>query len=546
MDERHTARVTQRQVPAVPPSCLAVVDCLPDAAVLYDATGALVHANPAGLARLGAAGVQGGPVGCAPPPEQLAAVLALQGEGVECSLQPLHLDGAPYLLLLVRGDPRPDGEHLRSPVVHDRATGLGNRVLLEDRLSSLLARREGERVGVAVLFVDLDGVAGVQAAYGHAVGDKVLRTVARRLRDAVRPADVVVRWGGEEFVVLLEGSDAAEEAVRVAQRVEQAVVSPIEHRGHALRLTAHVGVALAPPGERHLPSALLQQADAAMHEARAQVGECGSGPSAVYDRALRDTATRRLHVEALLRDAIDGERLVVHYQPLVDLRDRSVVGVEALLRLRDDDGLLHPDDFLDLAEETGVMRRLEHAVLREACRQTSAWVAAGHDVTLNVNVCAQQVTHVDDFEEQVHRALAAAGLPPERLVCEVTEHALLDVGERTVAGLRRLRDAGVTFSVDDFGTGYGSMTYLQELPVGEVKLDRRFVARTGHDRAAAAIVRAVAGLAAELGMRCVAEGVEDELHHAQVRSLGAGLGQGFLYARPGSAESVSRLLEGRP
>lgn len=434
---------------------------------------------------------------------------------------------------------RAAADDLRRLASRDPLTGLANRTLLEDRLFVALSRRPEQRTHLALLFIDLDGFKRINDALGHAVGDGVLKVVARRIADVVRPSDTVARWGGDEFVVLVDGVTGADEVMSVVRRIEAAIALPIEHRDDELLITASVGIAHAEAHEHPSAMELMQAADSAMYRAK----QGGRNRHSVFDAALRDAAARRSRVEGLLRRAVEADRLVLHYQPLVELATRRVVGVEVLLRLLDDDGtLLYPDAFLDIALDTGLMLPIEHAVLQRSCEQLAAWADRGHELTLNVNVCAEQVTQVDDFEAAVLKALSLSGLSSDHLVCEVTEHALIDTSPATIAGIERLHDQGVEFSVDDFGTGYASMTYLQVLPVQEIKIDRRFVARAGHDRAAAAIVRAVAAMATELGMRCVAEGIEDEQTHELAIRLGAGYGQGYLYARPAPAAELTALL----
>ena len=440
--------------------------------------------------------------------------------------------------ITVEREARAGLEHM---AMHDTLTGLGNRLLVQDRLDHALARRQDSRPPLAVLFVDLDDFKRINDALSHDVGDKVLEAVGQRLRDAVRPGDTLGRWGGDEFVVILEDVRDDAEALAVVERIRRTVAAPIPHRQDELFVTASVGIAFCRSEDTTSATQLLVGADAAMYRAKAQ----GRNRHSVFDQALRDTAARRGHIDAVLRSAVEQDRVVVHYQPLVDLVTRRIVGAEALVRLREDDGtLLHPDAFLVIADELGLMAPVEREVMRMACEQAVRWRDDGHDLTVSINLCAAQLAKIEDLEAAIGKALALSGLAPERLVCEVTEHRLVDTGSRTVTGMQRLRATGVQFAIDDFGTGYASMSYLRHLPVSEVKIDRQFVVDAAADRRAAAIVRAVAGMARELDMRCVAEGIEDEQAHELALRLGADRGQGYLYARPMSADDFARHLDG--
>jgi diguanylate cyclase (GGDEF)-like protein/PAS domain S-box-containing protein len=430
-------------------------------------------------------------------------------------------------------------ERLQFLAMHDALTGLGNRMLIQDRLAHELARRAEQRTGTAVLFLDLDGFKRVNDALGHAVGDQVLKETARRICDAVRPADSVGRWGGDEFVVVLEGVGDLQSALDVVDRIRSAVARPIAHRSDELFITASIGVAFAAVDELHTGAELLAGADAAMYRGKST----GRNRHSVFDQALRDAAAQRGRIEELLRSAVDDERVVLHYQPLVDLESRQIVGAEALLRLREDDGrLLYPDSFLDIAEDIGAMPAIEHVVLKTATQQAARWNSSGFDLSVSINVCSAQISKINEFETAVGRALALSGLPAQRLVCEVTERALIDTSAPVISVMQRMHDNGLAWAVDDFGSGYSSMTYLLSVPLSEVKIDRRFVAQAGEEPRAAAIVRAVAGMAQELHIRCVAEGIEDEQTHALARRLGATRGQGYLYARPMDADDFEQHL----
>ncbi len=315
-------------------------------------------------------------------------------------------------------------------------------------------------------------------------------------------------------------------AVALAERIERAVSRPIRLHGDEFRVTASVGLTFSPADEVIAANELLHNADSAMYQSKRQ----GEGRVSLFDESLRQAADRRAHIEELLRTALTKERLVVHYQPIIALHDGSVAAIEALIRLRDDDqSLLYPVEFLGVAEELGLLMPIENAALRESCQQARVWEAAGHTLRLSVNVCVGQLADIDAFEEMVHKTLADIELPADRLTCEITEHAYLDANPRTLQGMRRLTAAGVSFSVDDFGTGFGSMTYLRSMPIQEIKMDRSFVAHAPNEPAAAAIIRAHAILASELGVRCIAEGVETPEQHALVSAVGVGLAQGHLY-----------------
>jgi len=340
--------------------------------------------------------------------------------------------------------------------------------------------------------------------------------------------------------VLVDRVPDAATAVAFAERVERAVSLPIHLDGDEFRVTASVGITFSGAGDTTSAGELLHNADSAMYQSKRH----GEGGVSLFEESLRRSADRRAHIEEVLRSALDRDRLVVHYQPIIALQDGSVTAVEALLRLRDDDStLLYPDEFLAAAEELGLLVAIEYAVLREACQQAKTWESAGHKMPLSVNVCVRQLVEIDAFEVTLHRILADSSLPAERLTCEITEHAYLDANSATLTGMRRLTDAGINFSVDDFGTGFGSMTYLRSMPIQEIKIDRSFVAHAPIERAAAAILRAHAILASELGVRCVAEGVETPEQHSMASAVGVGFAQGYLYQEPVPGDALLRHLE---
>ncbi len=428
---------------------------------------------------------------------------------------------------------------LRHLATHDTVTGVGNRSLLMERLNAAVEARDATGSPFAVLFMDLNGFKRVNDAHSHAMGDRVLRAVAQHLQSMTRPEDIVARWGGDEFTLLADNvrDDAA--ARELGERVESAISTPIVLGDDEFEVTASIGVAFSSANDKATADDLLHNADAAMYQAKRH----GHGVW-VYDESLRVAAQQRLHVEALLRTALTHSRLVLHFQPIIAVHDGSVAAVEALLRLKDDDGsLLHPSAFVSAAEELGLLVDIEHAVIWKACQQAKAWERAGHDLRLSVNISVRQLSDIDAFESVLLGALEDNGLPARKLTCEITEHASLDVSAHTSQGMRRLVAAGVSFSVDDFGTGFGSMTYLRAMPIQEIKIDRSFITHAPTERTAAAIVRAHAILASELGVRCVAEGVESSEQHTLIAAVGVGFAQGYLYQEPVTADQLLDRLD---
>lgn len=419
---------------------------------------------------------------------------------------------------------------------HDSLTGLANRALLEDRLRNALACQDPGTM-TALVFIDIDGFKSINDLHSHAAGDQVLRSVADRITGSIRPHDTAARWGGDEFLVLLERLPDETAAVEVAQRIMGSMVDPVKADDHLIKVTASMGVSFGAPDDGIDAEELMRRADSAMYD----VKHTGRNGYATFRTAGQPTS-HRLHLLDLLSRALREERLVVHYQPLVRVSDQIMVGVEALLRLRDDDGtLVLPNDFLPLARDGGTLIAIEHQVFRLACSQVAQWVEDGHDLRLSVNVCAQQLLEIEDFEAVVLSALADSGLTADRLICEITEHDLVDINEPMVAGISRLVHSGVRMSIDDFGTGFGSFTYVHTLPIQELKIDRSFVA--GASETSGAILRSIAGLAGDLGMNCVAEGVETTEQHQLVREAGVAAAQGSLYSSPLDPETLTAMLE---
>ena len=418
-------------------------------------------------------------------------------------------------------------EVLRRQAEQDGLTGLANRTLL----GRILCEMGSAATPCAILFIDLDGFKLINDTRGHDVGDEVLLEVASRLRAAVRPSDVVARFGGDEFVVVCAGGPPVDEfgtARRVGERIEQLLRCPIKTQDGPATVTASIGIASGVI-DPHAPQELLQRADAAMYQAK----RLGKDRREIYDDHLHARAIEHQRTEAALRTALADNRFVVHYQPIVNLVDSSIVGFEALVRLVDEHGrLVGPDKFITVAEQSGLIVPMGAWVLREACR-TIAWLRSqtGRPFTVSVNIAARQAAR-SDLAATVRGALKASELPEHALTLELTESALLEADESTIAQLVDLRDSGVVIGLDDFGTGYSSLTYLRRFPVSHLKVDRSFVSGMEFEPDDQAIVRAVTGLASELGLSWIAEGVETVAQRDLLVKMGPGLAQGYLFSRP--------------
>jgi diguanylate cyclase (GGDEF)-like protein len=392
---------------------------------------------------------------------------------------------------------------------------------------------------VAVLYIDVDRFKVVNDSLGHDAGDQLLVALAERLTMAVRPSDTVARVGGDEFVVVCESLTGVEGAARVAERVLVALGAPIALGGHPHHVGVSIGIAAT---EDPVASAddLLRDADAAMYRAK----ERGGDRFEIFGEALRCHSRALFELERELRLALGRDELAVHYQPVMTLDGRAVA-VEALARWEHGErGLMSPADFIPLAEQTGLIVPLGELVLDRACAQLARWRAGQPELAeleLSVNLSSRQITQ-PDVVEMVARALRRHDLPPSALCLEITESMLMDDTDAAGSTLAALRNLGVKLAVDDFGTGYSSLLYLQRFPVNILKLDRLFVAGVGENEADRAIVASMVSLAHALGLIAIAEGVEDERQLAALCELGCDLGQGFLWARPATADEVLPAL----
>ncbi len=408
----------------------------------------------------------------------------------------------------------------------DQLTGLPNRALLQDRAEQALhqAGRHGQLVGL--LLIDLNRFKDVNDTLGHRTGDIMLRQAADRLRVAVRDTDTVARLGGDEFAVLLPQISTVEDAIGVAEKLQAAIADPFLVEGLSLDIDASIGLSTYPQHARS-PEELMQRADVAMYAAKA-----GHQDYVVYEPRLDEHNPRRLRLLSQLRRAIATGELVVFYQPKAEAHSGRAIGLEALVRWQHPEyGLIGPDEFIPLAETTGLIRPLTSFVLDTALRECASWIAAGHELTVAVNVSARCLLDLS-LPAEVTQLLDKHHLDPARLVLEITESAIMTEPNRALEILNRLHGLGVRLSIDDFGTGYSSMAYLKNLPVQELKVDRSFVAHMRDKQNVHVIVRSTVDLGHDLGLEVVAEGVEDAATWRELNTLGCDVVQGYYLSKP--------------
>ncbi|MGD0228861.1 MAG: EAL domain-containing protein [Syntrophorhabdales bacterium] len=432
-------------------------------------------------------------------------------------------------------DRRRAQDQLLRDALYDPLTGLANRSLLMDRLEQSLGRvKRSKKETFAILFLDLDRFKNVNDTLGHIVGDKVLTGIGQKLQSCVRPGDTVARLGGDEFVILLENVVDLTTATMITERIECSLSQPMSLDGHDIVMLASIGIVVA-SDDYEKPEDVLRNADIAVYQAKAM----GRGYHVIFDQSMYQNTVALIELESELRRAVERQELFLQYQPVVSLETGSMVSLEALIRWQHPErGVVSPDKFIPLAEDTGLIVAIGEWMLRKACEQISEWqTSRGSSPIVAVNISGHQLKQ-SDFASVVKQILDEFGLSPECIELELTESVLMDNLEHTNNVLSELRRMGLHLSLDDFGTGYSSLSYLQRFPVQKLKVDRSFIMGLGLDSSSSQIVAAIFQLANVLGLDVVAEGVETSEVASRLREMGCRLAQGFYFAKPSDAESL--------
>jgi diguanylate cyclase (GGDEF)-like protein len=432
-------------------------------------------------------------------------------------------------------------EHFRHAAFHDSLTGLPNRAMFTELLKAEVDCKHRHEHIFAVLFLDLDRFKNINDSLGHTHGDLLLVAFAHRLEKILRPTDTLARFGGDEFAILLTGISDSNDAMRVAQRVQDDLTLPFELDKNSSFTTASIGIALSTSGYEK-PEDILRDADTAMYRAK----ENGKARYEMFDAGMHTRAVSRLRMESDLRQALEQKEFCIHYQPIIALATGRLAGFEALIRWNHpQQGLISPTEFIPVAEETGLIVAIGQWVLEEACTALYGWhqISPCHRVlSLSVNLSGRQVSQ-PDLVDQVKRALERSKLNPHCLKLEITESVVMENAETATAMFKELRALGVQLSIDDFGTGYSSLSYLHRFPVNYLKIDRSFVGRMTENDDNAEIVRTIVTLARNLGMEVIAEGIETAAQNEQLKALGCEYGQGYLFSRPVVSADVITILE---
>lgn len=428
---------------------------------------------------------------------------------------------------------------LKRLATHDVLTGLPNRTLLNDSIDHAVSRARRDRKFAAVMMLDLDKFKLINDNLGHDAGDLLLKEVAKRMTLMLRATDTVFRLGGDEFVIVLEGVMHPEDCAAVGQKLMEVITEPLVLGEFSMQVGASVGIAVYPSdGDDAIE--LMKNADIAMYQAKSE----GRGKFQFYAQEMGARVSKHLAVVTGLQEALKQNQFVLHYQPIFDLDSGQMVAAEALVRWLDPErGLIPPNDFIPVAEDSGLIGAIGTWVIRETCRQSNQWRQDGlRAVSVAVNLSAYQLRN-DEVVDVVRRAMAHSELPAHSISIELTESMVMEDPERVISILQEIKGLGVTISIDDFGTGYSSLSYLRHFPIDVIKIDRSFVKDIGDDPKEAVIANAIIQLAHSLGCRVLAEGVETKAQGDYLRSQGCDLVQGFFFGRPVPAKDFSQLLQ---
>lgn len=432
-------------------------------------------------------------------------------------------------------------QQLRQRVLHDDLTGLPNRTLFMEFLEHAIkrAKRDADHQ-FALLFLDLNNFKVINDSLGHLAGDQMLITIAGRLKTRVRASDTVARFGGDEFVILLEDFNTVLEVIVLTHRIQRDIALPIYLNNHEVLPSASIGIALGASDYDH-PADILRDADTAMYSARS----LGPGRYAVFDATMHTQVMQRLNIEGALRRAIEHGELCLYYQPIVSLSTGKLIGFEALVRWQHPQrGLLSPSEFIPIAEETGLIIPLNWWVIRAACTQIRVWqekFPAFQDITVSINLSAQAFMH-HSVVDQIGQVLQEIELDPARLKIEITESTMMDHAETTIATLKRLCDLGLNLCIDDFGTGFSSLRYLHRFPITILKIDRSFIGNMHVDAESTAIIQSIITLSHTLGKKVIAEGIETPEQLRYLLNSRCEYGQGFLFSRPVNISTAEMLM----
>lgn len=455
---------------------------------------------------------------------------------------PILLSFIGYLAVIVAiayrltGRERQHTHELLAQSRKDPLTGLPNRIAVDEVLAREIARAQRSESHSALLYLDLDKFKDINDNLGHATGDRLLERVALRINAILRDEDILARLGGDEFLVLLPESDA-EKASLVAQRIADVFGTPFQVSGREIIVSTSIGICMF-PDDGHDRGILLQNADAAMYEAKRQ----GRNRFVFYRAELGEHIRQRLQLQHDFKRALERQEFVLHYQPLVDLSSGQIIGAEALVRWVDPQrGLRSPAEFIPFAEESGLILPLGEWVLKDACQQGRLWADKGYDIHIAVNLSTRQFQD-QALLDKISRALLEAGLPPSKLELEITESASMLNPEASIQVMNKLKALGMQIAIDDFGTGYSSLSYLKRIPADIIKIDRSFVSGLHNDPDDAAIVRTVLALAKAMDKQCLAEGIETAEHFEMLRSLGCHYGQGYWMSKPLTASEFENLI----